>query len=185
MTKPEAEFVPGLAGVVAAKSSISTIDGQKGILKYRGYAIQELAKESTFEESAYLTMNGELPTKQQLAKFDADLKANRNVEPAIMDMIKLFPKSGHPMSALQTTVAAMGMFYPRNIDDDATNDLAGIRLIAQLPTMIAAHDRVRKGKPVVAPRDDLSHAANFLYMLNGEVPQDMAAKVFDICLILH
>ena len=185
MTTAEVEFVPGLAGVVAAKSSISTIDGQKGILKYRGYAIQELAKESTFEESAYLILNGELPTKQQLAKFDKDLKANRNIEPAILDMIKCFPKTGHPMSALQTGVAAMGMFYPRNIDDDATNDAAGIRLIAQSPTMIAAFDRLRNGKEVVPPRSDLNHAANFLYMINGEAPQEMAAKVFDICLILH
>ena len=185
MTTSEVEFVPGLDGVVAAKSSISTIDGQKGILKYRGYAIQELAQKSTFEESAYLILNGELPTKQQLAKFDSDLKANRNIEPAILNMIKCFPKTGHPMSALETTVAAMGMFYSRKIDNDADNDAAGIRLIAQLPTMIAAHDRLRKGKPVVAPRDDLSHAANFLYMINGEAPQDMAAKVFDICLILH
>jgi len=185
MTTPEVQFVPGLAGVVAAKSSISDIDGQKGILKYRGYAIQELAEKSTFEESAYLIMNGELPTKQQLGKFDSDLKRNRNVDPRLLDIIKAFPKSGHPMSALQAAVAAMGMLYPRKIDDDATNDAAGLRLIAQTATIIAAFDRLRKGKEVVPPRDDLSHAANFLYMINGEVPSETAAMVFDVCLVLH
>jgi citrate synthase len=185
MTTPEIPFVPGLAGVPACKSSVSDIDGQQGILKYRGYAIQELAEKSTFEESALLILNGELPTKQQLDKFDKDLKRNRNVDPALMDVIKAFPKSGHPMSALQAAVAAMGMLYPRNIDDDATNDAAGLRLIAQTATIIAAFDRLRKGKPVVPPRDDLSHAANFLYMVNGEVPSETAAMVFDVCLVLH
>lgn len=179
------EYVPGLAGVIATKSQISDIDGQRGILKYRGYAIQELAEKSTFEETAYLTIEGDLPTKQQLDKFSNELKAARNIEPAILDMIKLFPKSGHPMSALQCAVAAMGMFYPRPVEDDQINYEAGIRLVAQMPTMIAAFHRLREGKTVVAPKDDLNHAANFLYMMNGEAPDDLAAKVFDVCLILH
>jgi len=185
MTTPEVPFVPGLAGVVAAKSAISDIDGQRGILRYRGYAIEELAAKSTFEESAYLILDGELPTKTQLDRFDKNLKHDRNIEPPLMDMIKVFPKSGHPMSALQTAVAAMGLLYPRSIEDDATNDAAGIRLIAQTPTIIAAFDRVRRGKEVVPPRDDLSHATNFLYMITGEVPSEVAARAFDICLILH
>ncbi len=179
------EYVPGLAGIIATKSQISDIDGQRGILKYRGYAIQELAEKSNFEETAYLTIEGELPTKQQLDKFSNELKRARNIEPAILDMIKLFPKTGHPMSALQSAVAAMGMFYPRPVEDDQVNYEAGIRLIAQLPTMIAAFHRLRQGKSVVAPKDDLGHAANFLYMMNGEVPDDLAAKVFDVCLVLH
>src|SRR3972149_6124933 len=107
MTTPEIPYMPGLAGVPACKSSVSDIDGQKGILKYRGYAIQELAEKSTFEESAYLIINGELPTKQQLEKFDSDLKRNRAVDPAVLNLIKVYPKNGHPMSALQTSVAAM------------------------------------------------------------------------------
>ncbi len=180
-----AEYVPGLAGVIATKSGISDIDGQRGILKYRGYAIQELAEKSTFEETAYLTIEGDLPTKRQLDEFTKELKRNRNIEPAILDMIKLFPKSGHPMSALQCGVAAMGMFYPRPVDDAQVNYEAGIRLVAQLPTIIASFHRLRQGKSVVAPRDDLDHASNFLYMLNGEVPDELAAKVFDVCLILH
>jgi citrate synthase len=179
------EYVPGLAGVPSTKSSISDIDGQRGILKYRGYAIQELAEKSTFEETAYLTIEGDLPTKQQLDKFSNELKRNRNLEPAILDMIKLFPKGGHPMSALQCAVSAMGMFYPRDVGDDQVNYEAGIRLIAQIPTIIAAFHRLRQGKSVVAPRDDLNHASNFLYMVNGEVPDDLAAKVFDVCLVLH
>jgi citrate synthase len=180
-----AEYVPGLAGVIATKSGISDIDGQRGILKYRGYAIQELAEKSTFEETAYLTIEGDLPTKKQLDEFTSELKRNRNIEPAILDMIKLFPKSGHPMSALQCAVAAMGMFYPRPVDDPQVNYEAGIRLVAQLPTIIAAFHRLRQGKSVVAPKDDLNHASNFLYMMNGEVPDELAAKVFDVCLILH
>ena len=178
-------YVPGLAGVVATKSQISDIDGQRGILKYRGYAIQELAEKSNFEETAYLVIEGELPTKQQLDKFSNELKRSRNIEPAILDMIKLFPKDGHPMSALQCAVAAMGMFYPRTVDDDQVNYEAGIRLIAQVPTIIAAFQRLRTGKKVVAPRDDLNHAANFLYMMNGEVPDELAARVFDVALVLH
>ena len=185
MTTQEIPYVPGLAGIPACKSSVSDIDGQKGILKYRGYAIQELAQKSTFEESAHLIVHGELPTKQQLQKFDSDLRRNRSVDPAIMSLIKAYPKTGHPMSALQTSVAAMGMLYPRIIDDDATNDMAGTRLIAQTATMVAAFERVRNGKDVVAPRDDLNHAANFLYMLTGKEPDQASAKVFDVCLILH
>ena len=185
MTTQEIPYIPGLAGIPACKSSVSDIDGQKGILKYRGYAIQELAEKSTFEESAYLIINGELPTKQQLEKFDGDLKRNRAVDPAILNLVKMYPKSGHPMSALQTSVAAMGMLYPRKIDDDATNDAAGIRLIAQTATLVAAFDRARNGKEIVPPRTDLNHAANFLYMLTGEPPSQVAAKVFDVCLILH
>lgn len=179
------EYVPGLAGIIATKSQISDIDGQRGILKYRGYAIQELAEKSTFEETAYLTIEGELPTKQQLDKFSNELKRARNIEPAILDMIKLFPKDGHPMSALQCGVAAMGMFYPRPVEDEQVNYEAGIRLIAQVPTITAAFHRLRTGKSVVAPKDDLNHAANFLYMMNGEVPDELAAKVFDVCLVLH
>jgi citrate synthase len=180
-----AEYVPGLAGVVATKSGISDIDGQRGILKYRGYAIQELAEKSTFEESAYLTIEGELPTKAQLAKFDSDLRHHRRLKFKITDMIKWMPEYGFPMEALQAAVAVLGMFYPKDIDDPEVNYESGVRLIAKLPTIVAAFHRVRNGDEPLPPRDDLDHASNFLYMMNGEAPDELVAKVFDVCLILH
>ncbi len=181
----EYEYIPGLAGIPATKSKVSDIDGQRGILKYRGYAIQELAEKSTFEETAYLTVEGDLPTRQQLDRFKKELAANGIITPSSLDMIKLFPKDGHPMSALQTVVAAMALFYPRSVDDDKLNYEAGIRLIAQVPTIVAAFHRIRQGKEPLAPKSDLSHAANFLYMMNGEAPDPLAEKIFDVCLILH
>jgi citrate synthase len=184
-TKIEHEFIPGLAGVPVIKSKISDIDGHRGILKLRGYTIQDLAEHSTFEETAYLVLKGELPTRKQLEAFKNELAAHRIVEPTILDLIKLFPKTAHPMSALQTGVAAMGLFHPRNTDDDEMNHQATVRLIAQVPTILAAFQNVRQGKDPIPPLDDLSHSANFLYMINGELPDPLVEKIFDVCLILH
>ena len=180
-----AEYVPGLAGVVATKSAISDIDGQRGILKYRGYAIQELAEKSTFEESAYLVIEGDLPTKKQLATFDAELRHHRRLKFKITDMIKWMPESGHPMEALQGAVAMLGMFYPKDVNDPQVNHDSGVRLIAKFPTIVAATQRVRQGDEPLEPRDDLDHASNFLYMLTGEEPDELVAKVLDVCLVLH
>src|SRR3989304_8065749 len=116
-TGPEIPYVPGLAGVPAAKSSISDIDGQKGILKYRGYAIQELAAKSNFTESAWLTIEGNLPTKAEFEKFDSDLRHHRRIKFRIRDLLMSLPETGHPMEALQAGVAALGMFYPQDIND--------------------------------------------------------------------
>jgi len=179
------EYIPGLAGVPVTKSRISDIDGQRGILKLRGYTIQDLATHSTYEETAYLTLKGELPSARQLDAFKSELAEHRAVEPTILDVVKLFPKTAHPMSALQTGVAAMGLFYPRTTDDPEINHQATVRLIAQVPTILAAFQNVRHGRDPIPPLDDLSHSANFLYMINGELPDPLVEKIFDVCLILH
>ncbi len=181
----EHEFIPGLAGVPVTRSSISDIDGQRGILKLRGYAIEELAEKSTYEETAYLILEGGLPNARQLKRFEAELIGHRAVDTAILDMLKLCPRTAHPMAALQTGVAGMGLFYPRRVDDEELNNDACCRLIAQFPTLVAAFHNIRQGKEPIAPRPDLGHAANFLYMLTGEVPEPLAERTFDVSLILH
>ncbi len=179
-------FVPGLAGAIAAQSRVGFVDGERGILEYRGYRIEVLAEKSTFEETAYLLLYGRLPKRAELAAFETSLKSHRRVHPQILDMIARFPREGHPMTALQTTVAAMGLVYPRTGAVDPTERLvASHRLVAQLSTMVAAFARHRKGQTPVEPRDDLGHAANFLWMLNGEVPAPILAKTLDVALILH
>jgi citrate synthase len=180
------EFKPGLEGIPAAQSSISNVDGQKGILEYRGIQIEELAEKSTFLETAYLLIWGELPTSQELAAFEHEVRYHRRIKYRICDMMKCFPESGHPMDALQASAAALGLFYSRR---DLENPIyirnAVVRLIAKIPTMVAAFQLMRKGNDPVRPRDDLDYAANFLYMLSEKEPDPLAARIFDICLILH
>ncbi len=185
MATTQYEYVPGLAGVPAAKSSISDIDGKRGILKYRGYAIQELAKKSNFTETAWLVIEGNLPTNDEYVQFDADLRHRRNITFRIRDILMSLPATGHPMEALQAGVAAFGMFYPKDIHDPELNYQSGVRLIAKLPTIVAANHRIRNGDDPIIPRDDLEHGANFLYMLSGEEPDPNIAKIFDVCLVLH
>ncbi|MBD2345848.1 citrate synthase [Anabaena subtropica] len=180
------EYKPGLEGIPAAQSSISYVDGQKGILEYRGIRIEELAQKSTFLETAYLLIWGELPTQEELQAFEEEVRFHRRIKYRIRDMMKCFPESGHPMDALQASAAALGLFYSRR---DLTNPAyirdAVVRLIATIPTMVAAFQLMRKGNDPVKPRDDLDYSANFLYMLNEKEPDALAAKIFDICLILH
>jgi citrate synthase len=185
MATTQYEYVPGLAGVPATKSAISSLDGKRGILKYRGYAIQELAEKSTFAETAWLVIEGNLPTTAELEKFDNELRRRRRISFRIRDILMSLPATGHPMEALQAGVAALGMFYPKNIRDPQLNYESGVRLIAKLPTIVAANHRIRNGDDPVMPRDDLDHAANFLYMLTGKEPDPLVAKIFDVCLILH
>jgi citrate synthase len=185
MATTQYEYVPGLAGVPATKSAISSLDGKRGILKYRGYAIQELAEKSTFAETAWLVIEGNLPTTAELEKFDDELRRRRRISFRIRDILMSLPATGHPMEALQAGVAALGMFYPKNIRDPQLNYESGVRLIAKLPTIVAANHRIRNGDDPVMPRDDLDHAANFLYMLTGKEPDPLVAKIFDVCLILH
>lgn len=181
-----AAFVPGLAGVIAAQSHVGHVDGENGILEYRGYRIETLAENSTFEETAYLLLYGHLPKRAELAEFDASLKSHRTVRPELLAMISKFPRDGHPMAALQTLVGAMGLYYPRTGAGDAKERLvASHRLIAQLATLLAAVARHSRGKDPIAPKNELSHAANFLWMLNGEVPAPIMAKTLDVALILH
>ncbi|ABA22326.1 citrate synthase [Trichormus variabilis ATCC 29413] len=180
------EYKPGLEGIPAAQSSISYVDGQKGILEYRGIRIEDLAQKSTFLETAYLLIWGELPTKEELQVFEEEVRLHRRIKYRIRDMMKCFPESGHPMDALQASAAALGLFYSRR---DLHNPVyirdAVVRLIATIPTMVAAFQLMRKGNDPVKPRDDLDYSANFLYMLNEKEPDALAAKIFDICLILH
>ncbi|MFO0693220.1 MAG: citrate synthase [Polyangiales bacterium] len=180
------EYSPGLAGVPAARTSVCYLDGSVGKLQYRGYPIEVLAENCTFEEVAYLLLYGELPNAQQLAKFDHELRQVRKVKFRIVDVLKTLPESGHPMDALTVAVAAMGMFYKGDhVKDLEFRRLSAIRLIAKLPTIVAAWHRIRRGDEPIAPNPDLSHAANFLYMLEGEVPTQTEARIMDVALILH
>ena len=180
------EFKPGLEGIPATKSSVSYVDGQKGILEYRGINIKELAKKSSFIETSYLLIWGHLPSKEELQSFEDEIRNHRRIKYRIRDMMKCFPETGHPMDALQTSAAALGLFYSRRaLDNPEYIRAAVVRLLANIPTMVAAFELMRKGNDPVKPRDDLDYAANFLYMLNEKEPDPLAAKVFDVCLTLH
>lgn len=180
------ELIPGLEGVPIAESSISFVDGTAGVLEYRGINVETLAEHSTFEETTMLLLFGKLPTQLELYDFCHEMLRYRKVKYRIIDLIKCLPESGHPMDALQASVAAVGMFYPRRRAlDDETRRAACMRLVAKMSTQIAAFERLRKGDDHIAPRDDLSHAANFLYMLTGEEPDADIAHILDVCLILH
>ena len=177
---------PGLEGIPVTQSSICDIDGQKGNLLYRGYKIEELAQKSSFLETAFLLIWGELPTTSELRNFEAEVQMHRRLSFRVRDMMKCFPASGHPMDALQSSAASLGLFYSRRaIDDPKYVYNAVIRLIAKIPTMIAAFQLIRKGHDPIQPRDDLSYSSNFLYMLTEKEQDPLAAKVFDKCLILH
>jgi citrate synthase len=180
------DFMPGLAGVPAARSKISDVDGQAGVLEYRGIRVEELAAKSTFLETACLLLFNRLPTRLELERFTADVTRHRRIKFKITDLIKCLPETGHPMDALQAAVAALGMFYPgRNVRDQDNNYWSAVRLIAKLPTIVAAFARIRHGDDHVPPRDDLSFSENFLYMLTERVPDRLVADILDACLILH
>jgi citrate synthase len=180
------EYRAGLEGVPATQSSISFVDGQNGVLEYRGIAIEALATHSNFLETAYLLIWGELPTASDLADFEQEIQLHRRLKYRIRDMMKCFPESGHPMDALQACAAALGLFYSkRALDNPAYIRAAVVRLLAKVPTMVAAFQMMRKGNDPVQPRDDLSYGANFLYMLNEQEPDPFAAQIFDVCLTLH
>ncbi len=180
------DYRPGLEGIPATQSSISFVDGQSGILEYRGIKIEDIAQKSSFLETAYLLIWGGLPTQQQLEDFEHEVQYHRRLKYRIRDMMKCFPESGHPMDALQACAAALGLFHSRRaLEDPAYVQNAVVRLLAKIPTMVAAFKMMRKGNDPVQPRDDLSYAANFLYMLNEQEPDPLAARIFDVCLILH
>jgi citrate synthase len=180
------EFVPGLSGVPAAKSSISYIDGERGVLEFRGILIQDLAEAASFEEATYLLLFGSLPTAGQLARFDNDLRHHRRIKFRITDLLKTLPDAVHPMEALQSAAAALGAFYPgRDAQNAPERYWSVVRLIAKFPTIVAAIDRIRKGDDPVRPRDDLGHVANFLYMLRDEEPDPEDVRLLETALILH
>jgi len=182
----ELELRPGLADVPVAESAISFVDGKRARLEYRGIAVETLARESSFEETAWLLLKGDLPTQRELANFDDHLRHRRRIKYKLKDLIKCLPETGHPMDALQASVAAMGMFYPaRDVSNATTNWDSAVRLIAKMPTVVAAFHRLRYGDEAINPRDDLDHTANFYYMLFEREPSPAIRKVLDACLILH
>jgi citrate synthase len=180
------EYRAGLEGVPATQSSISYVDGQRGVLEYRGIAIEDLAAHSNFLETAYLLIWDKLPDAAELQAFEQEICSHRRLKYRIRDMMKCFPESGHPMDALQACAAALGLFYSkRALDDPAYIQAAVVRLLAKVPTMVAAFQLIRKGNDPVPPRDDLGYAANFLYMLHEKEPDPFAAHILDVCLTLH
>lgn len=180
------QLVPGLAGIPAAESSVSYIDGQAGILEYRGIRIEVLAEHSNFEETAWLLMYGKLPTSKELSDFRQRLRRSRELPKGMIDILRAMPKNGHPMDALQAGVAALGMFEPRfEFGDEKGFEHAWIRLLAATPCIVAAFDRLRAGKEPLAPDPELDTAANFLWQLTGKKPDDSATHVLDCALVLH
>ncbi len=180
------EYKPGLEGIPAARSDISYVDGKQGILEYRGIRIEELAEKSTFLETAFLLIWGKLPTEEEFTAFKYDVNHHRRIKYRIRDMMKCFPETSHPMDALQTSAAALGLFYSRRaLDNPEYIREAVVRLLAKMPTMVAAFKLMRKGHDPVQPKDDLGYAGNFLYMLTEQEPDPIAAKIFEVCLILH
>lgn len=179
------DFMPGLAGIPAAKSAISDVDGEKGILEYRGIRIEELCARSSFLETTYLLLFGKLPTQPELNRWVTDVTRHRRIKFRLVDLMKCLP-DGHPMDALQAAVAALGMFYPgRNVSDAENNYWSAVRLVAKMPTLVAAWARLRRGDDYIPPRDDLAFADNFLYMLTEAPPHPLWSEIFDDCLILH
>jgi citrate synthase len=176
----------GLEGVVAASSGICWIDGDAGVLSYRGIDIHELAEHSTFEETTYLLWFGKLPNAAELKDFNAKLAEARVIHPKVVEMLHAFPAKASPMEVLRTAVSALSMYDAdeRDSSHDA-NVRKSFRLTSQIAMIVAMFDRIRKGKPVVEADRSLSHAGNFLWQLKGEKPSETATRALDIALILH
>lgn len=184
-TNGKVEVHRGLKGVYFDRSRVCYIDGRAGELRYRGYSIHDLAEHSTFEETCYLLLKGELPTRPQLEAFTAELKAARALPPAIYDVIRTV-KNAHPMDVLRTAVSALSAFDPETADKSIEATLRkGIRLTSQVPMIVAAHEHIRNGREPVAPDPKLNHAANFLYMLKGTAPSSDSARLMNIDMVLH
>jgi len=176
----------GLEGIVATTSRICYIDGDRGVLAYRGIDIHELAEHSTFEETCYLLWFGRLPKRGELPELQGRLAEERKLDPAILQLLRDAPRTALPMDVLRTVVSALAFYdVDHEKNDHDANIRKTIRLTSQIATIVAAYDRIRKGKPVVEADRSLSHAANFLLQLNGTRPSSMAERALDIALILH
>ena len=179
----------GLEGVLVAESSLSDIDGDAGQLIYRGYDIEDLAREASYEEVLHLLWYGELPTEQQLAEFSDSMAADRDVSGGVLDTLADLAEADEtPMAALRTGVSLLSAAEPepdKDVEDADATRREGRRIVAKIPTLLAAYDRLRRGEEPIEPREDLSYAGNFLYMLTGEEPGDVAAETFDMALTLH
>jgi citrate synthase len=176
----------GLRGIPVADTNICLIDGAMGELSYRGYDIHDLAEYSTYEEAAYLLLNGDLPDASQLEEFRATLASERELPQTVTDYLQIIPKTSSAMDVLQSTIALLAGFDPELLDESKeANQRKATRLIAKVPTVVAAWDRARRNLSPIAPDKKLPYAANFLYMLKGEAPDDETARDFDVCLIIH
>ena len=175
----------GLNGVYFDRSRVCFIDGRAGVLLYRGYSIHELAAQSTFEETSYLLLHGELPTRKQLDMFEAELRAARTVPEPVLEIVRGIADA-HPMDVLRTAISALAAFDPER-EDSSPEAITrkGARLTAQSSTLVAAHHAIREGREPVAPSTSLGHAANFLYMLTSEEPETETARLMDIDFVLH
>jgi citrate synthase len=175
----------GLRNVVMDTTESSFIDGEKGVLLYRGYSIHDLAERSSFEEVSYLLLYGSLPTRAELEAFDSRLHSQRALPPEVIEVIHIV-KDSHPMDALRTAVSALAAYEPEVNDNSvAAMQRKGERLIAQFPTIVAAHHRLRQGLEPLAPRVDLNQAGHFLYSIDGKEPSAEAVEAMDLDFILH
>jgi len=180
------EVKSGLEGVVAGETAICSVRAEEGQLIYRGYDVHDLAEQASFEDVAYLVLFGKLPSHAELNAFDAELKANRSLPGGMLETLELLPSDAAPMDALRTAVSALAL-YDSEVEDNsrAANLRKATRLVARMPTVVAALHRLSQGLDVVSPDRSLSHAANFLYMLRGERPDAFEAKVLEVTLILY
>ena len=185
-TTNQPEIRKGLVGVYADTSTVSKVMPETNSLTYRGYAVQELCEECSFEEVAYLLWNGELPNQEQLAAFKAEEAAERAISPALHHVIAAFPRDAHPMDAIRTAVSFLGMEDPEAGDvSDAAQRRKAMRLFAKIPTCIAAAHRASKGLEPIAPEPEHSFAENLFHLAQGRVPQPEVVKAFDVSLILY
>jgi citrate synthase len=184
---PTAVIAPGLENVPVAESAVSYIDGKRARLEYRGIAAESLAKESSFEETTYLLLHGKLPSQKELVDFDQDLRSRRKLKTKFVQLMSYLPEKGNTMGVLQGCVALMSSFYPiKPVSPEPKDNWdAVLRIIASMPTIIAAYHRIRNGDKPLDPRDDLDHAGNFYWMLFERVPTPAVRKVLDACFILH
>jgi citrate synthase len=185
-TMAETTYAKGLEGVIAADSEICRIDGEKGKLYYVGYSIEDLARQATYEETTYLLLYEKLPTAAELEEFSRRMRASRDLDPAILEMVRRFPRDAHPMELLQSVISYLSGYVQHKIQHSATcNCRNTLHQVVQLASVVAAWQRFHEGKEYVKPRQDLSHGANFLYMLRGEEPDEYEGKVMDSCLVMH
>lgn len=176
-------YSPGLEGVIAGETAISTVEGG---LRYRGYPVTQLAEKATFEEVAYLLLHGELPNKSQLASFAAELEAARSLPAPLEQLLKALPKNAIPMDAIRTATSVLAHYDPE-IDDSsrAANVRKATRLLGQIPIAVAYQFHASQGTAMPAPKKGLGHSANFLYLLRGKEPPAADVKAFDVSLILY
>jgi citrate synthase len=179
-------YSKGLEGIIADETTVCRIDGQKGKLYYRGYAIEELARSSDFEEVTYLLLYEKLPSPAELAEWRRRMRASRTIPAQVEEMIKAFPPGAHPMQLLQSVVAYISSYVEHTIQHSTTcNCRQTLHQVVQVASVVAAYQRFREGKDLVRPRLDLSHGANFLFMLRGTEPEEYEGRIMDACLVLH